>query len=135
MPSGPGVRISSDLLGLEQQLALAAHGFGHDEGALDAPGGADHGQADAGVARGGLDDDGVGADFAGLLGGVEHGHGDAVLDAVARVHEFQLDHHGGRQAGGEVVELDQGGIADQFGDIVGDAGHDGLLKMNGATLA
>ena len=49
-------------VGLEQQLALAAHRFRHDEGALDAACRADHGEADAGIARGRLQHDGIGAD-------------------------------------------------------------------------
>ena len=113
-------------VGLEQQLALAAHGFGHHEGALVAAGGAHHRQADAGVAGGGLEDDGVGRDLAGGFGGVEHGYGDAVLDAVGRVEELQLEGDGGAVGRSQTVKLDERSVADEFGDVAGDA-HGGLL--------
>jgi len=40
---------------------------------------------------------------------------------VRRVEKFQLGHHGGHAALGQAVELDQWRVADQIGDIVGDA--------------
>ena len=118
---GAGGEDEVGAVGLEQQLAFAAHGFGHHEGALVAAGGAHHRQADAGVAGGGLEHDGVGRDLAGGLGGVEHGHRDAVLDAVGRVEELQLEGNGGAVGRGQAVELDEGGVADEFGYVVGDA--------------
>ncbi|MPM98441.1 hypothetical protein SDC9_145627 [bioreactor metagenome] len=107
-------------VGLEQQLALAAHRFGHGEGALDAARGADHGQADAGVAGSRFEYHGIRPDLAGGDGGVEHGDGDAILDTVAGIEEFQLGDDGGAAAGSNAIELDERRVADQFGDVVGD---------------
>ena len=45
--------------GLEQPAPLQAHGLGHGDDQLVAAGGTGEGQADAGVAAGRLDDDGV----------------------------------------------------------------------------
>jgi hypothetical protein len=120
MPSGPGGQDQFGAVGLEQQLPFAAHRFRHGEGAPDAARGADHGQPDAGVAGGRFEDDGIRADLAGGLRRVEHGHRDAVLDAVAGVEEFELGDDVGAAAFGNAIELDQRRVADQFGDVVGD---------------
>ena len=61
-------------------------------------------------------DDRVGPDEAGGLGGVEHRHGDTVLDAVAGVEELQFSDDGSAAASADAVEADRG-IADELGDI------------------
>ena len=68
-----------------------------------------------------LDDHGVRADLTSLLGGVDHGHTDAVLDGVGRVVELQLGGDCGLGAVSDAVEANQGGVADQVGHVVGDA--------------
>ena len=83
--------------------------------------GAHHGQGDAGVAAGRLDDDGVRPDQPGRLGGVDHRHADAVLDAVGRVEVLQLGHDLGAGAVGDPPEPDQRRVADQLGDVIRDA--------------
>ena len=91
--------------GAEQHAAFDAHGFGHGEDELVALGGGDEGQRDAGVAAGGLDEDGfAGLDFAGFLGVLDHGHADAVLDAGEGVLAFELGDDGGGQSGGHPVQ-------------------------------
>ncbi len=82
---------------------------------------ADEGQGDAGVAAGRLQDDRVRLDLAGLLGGVDHGHADPVLDAVGRVVELQLGDHVRPGALRQAAQAHQRGVADQLGDVVGDA--------------
>ena len=66
-------------VGLEQQAALAAHRLRHHEGAFDAARGADHGQADAGVAGGRFEHDRIRTDFSGGLRGIDHRGRDAIL--------------------------------------------------------
>ena len=55
------------------------------------------------------------------LGGVDHRDADAVLDAVGRVVELQLGRDRGAGALADPVEPDQGGVADELGDVVVDA--------------
>ena len=55
---------------------------------------ADKRQRNAGIPAGRFDDDRVCLDLPGLLSRLDHRHADAVLDAVRRVIEFQLGHHG-----------------------------------------
>ena len=76
---------------LQQLPPLHAHGLGHGEDQPVAPGRADEGQRDARVAAGGLDDHRVLLEQAALLGRLDHGHADAVLDAGQRVEGLQLD--------------------------------------------
>ena len=114
---GTGREDQLGAVGAQQHAPLLAHGFGHDQDALVALGGADQGQGDAGVAAGRLDDDRVLVDQAGLLGGVDHGKADAVLDAGAGIEKLQLGHDRAVGAFGEAVEADKRGVADQFSDI------------------
>ena len=68
-----------------------------------AAGGGDEGEADAGIARRGLDHHRVRAKFSSLFKRIDHGNADAVLDAGERVEEFQLgqDARLGAMRGGE----------------------------------
>ena len=84
----------------EQHAALVAHGLGHGQDDLVAAGRADHGQGDAGVAAGAFDDGAAGLERTGLLGRVDDRDADAVLHAVGRVVELELDRHGGVEAFG-----------------------------------
>src|SRR5699024_11427596 len=68
--------------GAQQHPPLLGHGLGHRQNDLVAAGGADHRERDTGVSAGGLDDGAPGPERSGLLGGVDHGHADAVLDRV-----------------------------------------------------
>ena len=103
-------------IGLHQLTALHAHGFGHDDDDAIAPGGGYGGQADTGVAGGGLNDDGAGLQQPLLLGIVDHGLGDTVLYASGGVKVFQLAQNLGLQALGllNMYQLQQGSLTDQL---------------------
>ena len=84
----------------QQRLALAAHALRHRQDELVAARGADEGERDAGVARGRLDDRRLaGLDLPVGLGGVDHRHADAVLDAARRVVHLELGEHLGPAVG------------------------------------
>jgi hypothetical protein len=70
-----------------------------------------------------LDDDGALADTSLLLGRLDHGEADAVLDAAERIERLQLGDDSGIEAGGELVEPHQWRVADQLSDIVSYPGH------------
>ena len=101
---------------LHQLAALDAHGLRHDDDDAVTLGGSYGGQTDAGVAGGGLNDDGTGLEFAGGLGVVDHLLGDTVLDGTGRVEIFQLGQNGGLQVllFLDVGQLQQRSVADQL---------------------
>jgi hypothetical protein len=77
-------------IGLEQCDLVFAHLVGQDHDhavALDC--GRD-GETDAGVAGRGLDDGAAGLDLVRALGGLNHGHANAVLDAAAGIQHLGL---------------------------------------------
>ena len=77
-------------IGAHQLDALDAGRFRHhDDGAVAARR-AQHAQADARVAAGGLDDQRARADAARLLRRAQHLQGGAILDAAAGIEIFQL---------------------------------------------
>ena len=91
--------------------------FGHDEDEAVALHGAHHGQADAGVPGGGLDDDRVRLQHPASLGVLDHGQGDAVLDRSTRVATLELDPD--LDAGvEEAMDADVGCVADGVEDGV-----------------
>ena len=75
---------------LHELAALDGHGLGHDDDDAIAARRRDRRQTDAGVAAGGLDDDGVRLQDALRLGLVDHRLGDAVLDRAGGVEVLQL---------------------------------------------
>ena len=92
-PFMPSARRGKDQIRPEelQHLApLQAHGLGHGEGQLVAPGRADEGQSDAGVAAGGLDHLGVGLDQPFFLRVPDHGRPDPALDRIGGVAPLDL---------------------------------------------
>ena len=111
--------------------ALDAHGLGHRDDDAVATGGGDAGQADAGVARGGLDDGAAGLQLAGGFGCVNHGLGHAVLHRAAGVEVLELHKHARLQAELllDVGELEQGGVADGLIDAGVDVRHGGSLLL------
>ena len=88
-----GARGEHDLCAesLEQVATLDAHRVGHRQDCVVALGTGNPGESDAGVAAGGLDDGGAGLEVAGALGVLDHGEGDAVLDAAAGVEQFEFE--------------------------------------------
>ena len=127
---GPGGEHQLGPVAAQQHPALLAHGLGHGEDALVAAGGAHHGEGDAGVTAGGLDHGGAGPQQTRLLGGVDHRHGDAVLDAAGRIEELELGGDPGTRTVGHVAQPDEGRATDQLGDVVRDA-HVGSLSPVG----
>ena len=107
----------------QQGAAFERHRFGHGEDELVAFGRRHEREGDAGVAAGWLDDDGVLLEDAALLGVLNHGHADAVLDAAEGIEKFAFECDGGRQAGGDFVQFDQRRVADGFDDVVVNASH------------
>ena len=103
--------------GLEDALALQGGGLRHGQQQAVALDGADQGQADAGVAAGGLDDGLIRGEFAGGFRGFDHGVGRPVLDGAPGVEIFQLDVNLHLGIGVEPVEAHQGSAADQFQNI------------------
>mgnify|MGYP000318074139 CR=1 FL=1 len=95
----------------------------HGDASVDAAG--DGAVVDEGIERGvGERVDRVGADQARVLGGVEHGHPDAVLDRVGRVEELQLGQDGRPSAVGHAVQPHERGVADGLAVIGVNAGHE-----------
>ena len=95
---------------------LGGHGVGHGEDDLVAPGGGHHGQADAGIARGGFDNGAAGRQLAPGLGVVNEGEGQPVLGGAGGVEVLQLGQHVPLPAvvRGQSGEAEQGGIAHQL---------------------
>ena len=94
-----------------------AHRVRHGQDDAIAAGGAHHGQRDAGIAAGGLDDGAAGGELARGLGSIDHGQRDAILYRIAWVCGLQLDQHRGGGVAGYPVEPHQGSATDGFGDI------------------
>ena len=53
---------------------------------------------------------------------------DAVFDAAAGILKFELSKHLGPGALGDPAQAHERGVADQFGDVVGDMRHWRLLR-------
>jgi hypothetical protein len=109
--------------GLEGDLLLAAHLLGHgDDHAVAADGGG-HGEADAGVTAGGLDERVARLDASGFLGLEEHADADAILHGSARVHVLELGQELAGQVAANAPEAHQGGLSDSIEDRVKDGSH------------
>ena len=103
--------------------AFDGEGLGHGDYEGVALLGADHGEADAGVAAGGFDDGLAGLEGAGAFGVLDDAEGEAVLDGAEGVEGFDLDEEVDA-GGGELVDADYGRVADCFQDV-GVSGHFG----------
>jgi hypothetical protein len=101
---------------------------GHDEDAAVPALLRDEGEADAGVAAGGLDDHSPGLQQAVALGGVDDVRSDAVFGRAAGVELLDLRENRGGDAVGDAGETDKGGVADEVGDALG-VTHDGVLEV------
>ena len=103
-------------VGLHQLAALDAHGLGHDDDdAIAACGG--HGcKADAGIAGGRLDDDGVGLQLAACLSVIKNGLGDTILDGACGVEVFELGEELSLELFSlfDVGQFEKRGLADQL---------------------
>src|SRR5664280_3503193 len=61
----------------------------------------------------------AGLELAGCLGGIDHPNGDAILDRTTGVDVLHLGQHGAGNSVRDRVELDQGCVPDEVGDILG----------------
>ena len=109
---------------LHELFPLGAYRVGHDDAHLIAKHRTDEGQADALVARGGFDNDGIGTDAALLLGLQNHIICHAGLDGAAHIQTFKLDQHLRTVGGHHTVQADQRRSAHGFQNII--ANHNGI---------
>lgn len=98
--------------GAQVQDLLGGHLVRHHQHHPVALRATDQGQAETGVAGGGLDDGATGPQAAVTLGGLDHGDTDAILDGAAGVLRFELEVQGAG-AGIEARHANQRGVADQ----------------------
>ena len=94
----------------KESAALEAHALGHGEDELVAFGGGDESEGDAGVAGGGLDDGGLGRDFALFFRGLYHGGADTVFDTAEGIKEFAFEGDGGGETSGDALKFYEGGL-------------------------
>ena len=122
---GAGCQLDVGTHGTQEVAPFETHRFRHGEDGSVALEAGDPGQADARVAAGRLDDGGTGPQEALPLRVLDHGEGDAVFHAAARVETFQFGYHScfGPFGGGEPVEFQQGRMADQLGQALLDIAH------------
>ena len=99
--------------GLHGGAPFQAHVRGHDQHHAVALHGRGHGQGDAGIAAGGLDEGVAGADLAARLGVADHAQGRAVLDRTGRVVALQLDQDAVAGGTGQALQAHQRGVADE----------------------
>src|SRR5665647_212641 len=105
-------------VGPQQRLTLLAHGLGHGEHHVVSAGGTDHRERDPSVAAGRLHNRSARLELAGLLGGVDDRHADAVLHRAGRVVELELGCDGRSGTGAQPVDPDERGVADDGRDVV-----------------
>ena len=120
-----------------QQLPpLQAHGFRHGENHPITAGGRHAGKANAGVAAGGFHNDGTGMEQPPFFCVQNHLQAHPVLHAACRVKGFQLGQNGGFQptVRAEPPQLQQGGVANQFGNAFADHIHDSFRPANRIRL-
>jgi hypothetical protein len=100
-----------------QPAPLEAHALRHDQDELVALHRGDHGEADAGIARGRLDDRAAGLQLAAPLGLLDHRQRDAVLDRAAGIGALGLDPDLG--VAEQAVHADMRRVADRLEDVGG----------------
>ena len=118
---GTGRQDDLGAVGPQQVAALDAERLGHGQDEPVAARRGRHGQGDAGVAAGGLDQGGAPrSDQTRLLGGLDHRQTDAILDAAAGIERLELAHDRRAAALGERPQAHERRAADQLGDVVCD---------------
>ncbi|MNE05037.1 hypothetical protein D3C80_975890 [compost metagenome] len=103
-------------VGAHRRLALGAHVVRHDQDhavTLDRRG---HGQGDAGVAGGGLDQRIAGADVAAQFGVADHRQRRPILHRAGRIVALQLDQQGVGGFARQALQAHQRGVADAVGN-------------------
>ncbi len=94
----------------EESAAFEAHAFGHSEDDFVSFCSGDESEGDAGVAGGGLDDGGLGRDFALFFRGLYHGGADTVFDTAEGIKEFAFEGDGGGETSGDALKFYEGGL-------------------------
>ena len=103
--------------GAQHDAALVRHRLWHREHDLVTTCCTNHGQCDTGVAGGCLDNGAARLELASVLGSLNNSQTDAVLHGVSWVGGLDLQQHISLVTLGELIELDQRGIADELGDV------------------
>ena len=112
-----GRQVKLRAVGQHQAAALNAHAVGHHQNQLVALDGGHQGQANARVARGGLDDGAAGLQRARFFCVFHHGQRNAVLDRATGVAALGFHPHVGRWAK-QAVDADMGRVADGLQNVV-----------------
>ena len=123
---GTGGEHDLGAIGGRELAALDAHGLWHGEDEGVTARRRQHGETDARVTAGGLDDGAARGERAVLLGRIEHGTGDAVLDGAAGIRSLVFAQDGGGGALGEGRQVDERGLADERIDMGGELHGDPL---------
>ena len=118
-------------IGLHDLAALHAHGLRHNDDDAVASGRGDGRQADAGVAGGGLDDDGARLEHAALLRVLDHGQRHAVLHGTGRVEVLELCQNAGLELllFFDMGQLQKGRFSDQLVSGCIDLTHEMFLHL------
>ena len=103
-------------VGGHRPLALVTGVLRHDQDHPVAHDRRGHGQGDAGIAGGGLDQGITGLDVAALLGQTDHRQRRAILHRARRVVAFELEQNGVAGIAGHALQAHQRGIADAIGN-------------------
>ncbi len=125
MPSDSGVRWTSSAESAHEGALFFGEAFGNKEDDAIAAVDADQGQSHAGVAGGGFGDDGVLVEQAAAFGVEDHAQGGAVFDGAAGVEELELGVDFSSGVGSEAAEAQDRRVANELGDVVGDAEEGG----------
>ena len=102
----------------QQHFAFFTHAFRHSNRQFITAGRTHHGQTDTGIATGCLDDNGIFIDFTGLFRRFNHGFGNTVFHAAARIEKFKFNGDLRFQTLGQTIQFHQRCITDQLGNII-----------------
>ena len=102
----------------QQHFAFFTHAFRHSNRQFITAGRTYHCQTDTGIAAGRLNDNGIFIDFTGLLRRFNHGFGNTVFHAAARIEKFKFNGDLRFQTFSQTVQFHQRCITDQLGNII-----------------
>ena len=117
-------------VGGHRLLALIAHVRGHDEFQPVALDGRRHGQGDAGVAAGGLDQHIAGPELTAFLGALDHAERRTVLHRAGGIISLQLEQDGAVGVRSHALQAHKGRVADTIfdGGVIGHESGDYTLQ-------
>ena len=103
-------------VGAQDPLALRRHAGGHGQVDREAQRRAQHGEGDAGVAAGGVEQGFAGREQAARDGVAHHGGRGAIFDAAAGIGPLRLGQKGDAfEAAHRLLDADEGRVPDAFG--------------------